>query len=359
MSPSPRFRPALLWALRCALLLAAAPAAGVVPSSAHKVRGMTVSCPTDGSEWGSDAMVDTMRALKVIGVEWVAIHPYAGIGKDGGVPQWRRLALDPPPAWITRPIAEAHRLGMKVMIKPHLGYWGSGFGWRGDITFETPAQWARFFAEYTTWITQVAAVSKGADAFVVGTELDRTLDHEAEWRAVIGAVRARYDGPLTYAANWPEYERVPFWDALDIIGVQAYFPLVTEGQATTPANLEHGLRAHLAALHAFSKKMNKYVVFTELGYNEFDQTALRPWDDATGGPDAAGVQSRALETALRLVAEDDRVVGAFLWKWFPGPWAPRNFSMQAPAVQTLIARYWRPSPPRRIRTQPPPDQTPR
>ena len=41
--------------------------------------------------------------------------------------------------------------------------------------------------------------------------------------------RAVYKGKLTYAANWDgEFEEVAFWDALDVIGVQAYFPLTEE-----------------------------------------------------------------------------------------------------------------------------------
>ncbi len=49
------------------------------------VRGMTISCPQAGRVWGSDAMVETMRKLKSLGVNWVTIHPYAGIRKDGSV----------------------------------------------------------------------------------------------------------------------------------------------------------------------------------------------------------------------------------------------------------------------------------
>ena len=101
-------------------------------------QGMTVSCPTWGWEWGSDAMVDTMVHLKSLGVDSVAIHPYAAVRDDGTLVV---RGQDPahPPVWITRPIAEAHRLGMTIMIKPHLAYWGSSFSWRGAVDFQ--ARW--------------------------------------------------------------------------------------------------------------------------------------------------------------------------------------------------------------------------
>jgi hypothetical protein len=42
-------------------------------------------------------------------------------------------------------------------------------------------------------------------------------------------------GKLTYAANWDDFDKVPFWNELDYIGIDAYFPL---SNATTPSVLE-------------------------------------------------------------------------------------------------------------------------
>ena len=71
------------------------------------------------------------------------------------------------------------------------------------------------------------------------TKLDLTSDnfaklhalirpHEQEWRRIIARVRAIYRGPVTYGANFDEVFDVKFWDALDWIGVSAYFPLVDD-----------------------------------------------------------------------------------------------------------------------------------
>ena len=49
-----------------------------VPESSP-VRGMTISCQTWGWEWGTDEMVESMRELKTLGVNWISIHPYARI----------------------------------------------------------------------------------------------------------------------------------------------------------------------------------------------------------------------------------------------------------------------------------------
>lgn len=57
----------------------------------------------------------------------------------------------------------------------------------------------------------------------------RAALHERYWRELIGAVRAMYDGPLTYGANFDQFARVAFWDALDVLSVNAYFPLSLYG----------------------------------------------------------------------------------------------------------------------------------
>ena len=117
---------------------------------------------------------------------------------------------------------------MSICIKPHIAYWGSSFSWRGEIEFSREDAWDRFWRDYRAWITLLAEACREADGFVVGTELDRTLRFEDEWRALIADVRAHTGAPLTYAANWTDYQRVPFWDALDVIGIQAYFPLTDQ-----------------------------------------------------------------------------------------------------------------------------------
>ena len=96
--------------------------AGVGPDPYAEVRGMTISCHGIGLEWGTDEMVRTMAELRDLGVNWIAIHPYAGIGRDGTVGGGRLDRLYADPTWLTRPIAEAHRLGLKIMIKPHIAY---------------------------------------------------------------------------------------------------------------------------------------------------------------------------------------------------------------------------------------------
>jgi hypothetical protein len=307
-----------------------------------EVRGMTVAARRAGQSWGTDAMVQTMRQLRDLGVNWVAIHPYGGISADGTAGSSRLMAEGRDLTWLTRPIAEAHRLGLKIMIKPHLAYWHSPFSWRGAIEFETEEEWDRFFTTYGAWVSELARICADADAFVVGTELDRTVAHEARWRAVIAQVRQRTEAPLTYAANWDAYQRVPFWDALDVIGVQAYFPLVEQEGLPDARELEAAWRRIATDLETFGLRHGRKVVLSEFGYERSVDTALRPWETRRRPePGAEEVQRRCLDAALGALTDSDQIVGGFLWKWFPGESERGSHIMSTPAMRDVIGEHWR------------------
>lgn len=304
----------------------------------HEVRGITLSTHRGNREWDSDQIGPTFTDLRAVGANWVAIHPYASVRAEGGVRRWE--ASEEPPGFLERPLREARAAGLRLMVKPHLAYWGSPFAWRGEIEFDTDAAWRRFFEDYEEWIVDVARWSRGADAFVVGTELDRTLHREGDWRRIIARIREVTDAPLTYAANWTDVERVPFWDALDVVGVQAYFPL-TQETSPTRQHVEAGWLRVSTQLGELAQRVGKPVLFTELGYNRSHRAASEPWSDATDGPEAEGLQLLCLDVALRTVEREEHLVGAFLWKWFPRPRSVgRDFQMASPAVQDLLRRLW-------------------
>jgi len=307
------------------------------------VRGMTVSCPTWGGEWGTDAMVSTLDELRSDGMNWVAIHPYARIHGDGTV-SFRPVDPEDPPTWLVRPIREAHARGMKILIKPHLAYWGSPFSWRGEIGFVEPEAQRRFFETYQAWITQIAWVVREADAFAVGTELGRLSGHEAEWREVIASVRAVFPGHLTYAANWDEVDDVGFWDALDCIGVQAYFPVIADytGEVPTREELDAGWARILCRMRALSERTGKPIVFTELGYDAHADAPIKPWSSGRATARGEEVQQATLRAALKALEREPQVVGAFLWKWFPGEVQRGDFRMSSPDNRALIRSIWKP-----------------
>jgi len=305
------------------------------------MKGVTVSCQTWGREWQTPEMAETLDELQSLGVNSFAIHPYARISNDGEV----RFRTVDENRHITVPLDWARQRGMSVMLIPHIAYWGSKFSWRGDINFETDAEWDRFFTGYEAWIVEMARLAEahGAAIFCVGLEYTHAQKHEARWRKIIAAVRAVYTGKITYGGNWSDYQEVKFWDAVDYIGVLAYFPLTTV-KNPTEEQIAAGWRKRFAELERFSRRNSgKQLLFVEIGYNENARAAAEPWSFDTGGENAAEIQRRCLDVALGLTKSQPWLAGVFLWKWFP-PLPDddvENFRLQTPEVKALIAKHWR------------------
>ena len=337
------------------VLLALAPAAPPTPRTSGRIsgdrpfpasgflRGMTVSCPRYGPIWASPAMTESLRELAGLGVEWVAIHPYAGVRRGGHV----RATPAAETGYLDGAVEIAREEGMRLFWKPHLAYWGS-FDWRGDIEFgDDEPSWRRFFDGYRSFIVDQArfAETVGIRLFAVGTELEGTTHREREWREIVAAVRAVYSGHLTYAANWDRLDRVPFWDAVDWIGVQAYFPL---SDRTDPdrAALEAGWVRHLRELEELSRRHGKKVLFTEIGYDRSETAASEPWKrGASPSPEARELRRRLMDVALARLPREPWLAGMFWWKWMPGHssiWdrGDRNFSMRAVEAREALSRHW-------------------
>ncbi len=303
--------------------------------------GVTVSCQTWGIEWQSPAMESSLDELKALGVNAISIHPYARIENDGRL-RWPGSDHD---RHIRQPLRWARDRGISVMLIPHIAYWGTQWLWRGEIDFKTKAEWDAFFAEYRRWIVEMAVIAEEEKAplFCVGLEYTHAQKFEEDWRAIIAAVRAVYHGRITYGANWNEFEQVPWWDAVDYLGVLAYFPL-TKTKNPSQAELDRAWAERMEILRRFSKQQgNKKFVFVEIGYNENARAAAEPWSFKTGGPHAEEVQARCVEAALRTADRSrDVLAGMFWWKWFPqAPTAAeQNFRLQTPRLKEVLAKYW-------------------
>lgn len=302
---------------------------------------MTVSCPTYGQVWGSPAFSEALRTLKTLGVEWVAIHPYAGVRKDGSV----RFTPAAETGYLERAVERARKAGVPLFWKPHLAYWGS-FDWRGSIDFTEDAAKQRFARSYRAFILDQArfAARAGAPLFAIGVELERLVRYEDYWRELIAEVRRVYPGRITYASNWDGASRIRFWDALDYVGVQAYYPLrITPGLTPDEPALRKAWAPILAEVRTLAERTKRPVLFTEIGYPEARHAAERPWDPK-GFFDTADRALRValVKYALREVERVPFVAGMFWWKWIPGR-RRGDFAMQPPEIQSALRKLWAPS----------------
>jgi hypothetical protein len=177
-----------------------------------------------------------------------------------------------------------HDQGLKVMLKPHIDLSNDDSHWRGQIGFENDeTAWQKWFANYTEFITHYAALAQNnkVDYFVIGTELVKTSQRVDQWRAVIKKIRRLYDGPITYAANQGEVFDVSWWNDLDAIGVDAYFPLSNTNQPTV-AQLKEAWKPIVIQLSQLSQQWNRPIIVTEIGYRSIDGTTNRMADTSSG-----------------------------------------------------------------------------
>jgi hypothetical protein len=243
----------------------------------------------------------------------------------------------------------ARSFGIRTLLKPHL--WVAGWHdtvWTGEIEMKSDDLWKAWFESYRRFILHYAALAEkqGMEALAVGTELQgATLGHEAEWREIIRQVRAVYHGKLTYAANWDhEFEAIQFWDALDLAGVQAYFPL-SEKSDPTLEELMAGWEQPLKTLERVAGRTRRSVVFTEVGYKSSDRASVEPWVWRSQDRVNPEVQARCYEAMFRSAWGKPWFKGAYIWKWFPNYDTSRsaednNFTPQGKPAGKVLALWF-------------------
>jgi hypothetical protein len=219
------------------------------------------------------------------------------------------------------------------------------------MTSET--DWEMWFGEYRRFILHYAELADSMQAAMlcIGTELEGTTHRETDWRRLIAEIRAVYPGPLVYAANWSgEFERITFWDALDAIGIQAYFPVAGDS-AVTPASLDEAWRGPLGRIEAISRRTGKPVILTEAGYRSSADAGIEPWRWRSPAAVDSTLQAQLVEALFRAFWSQPWFMGVYVWKWYPGIDASagddraarraRDFTPQGKPAAEVMSRWFR------------------
>ena len=224
-------------------------------------------------------------------------------------------------------IETAHNSGFKVFFKPHLWLSDATEGkWRSDVYPSTEEGWKEWQADYRAFILFYAQIAEknNVEMFCIGTELSRVAVEKPDyWRQLIQEVREVYSGELTYAANWyKEYEKIQFWDQLDYIGVQAYFPL-THHNFPSAEEISKGWKPHLSSLESVHKKFDKKVLFTEMGYKSIANSAVKPWEwiyhmDEEDKTYSTETQSNCYKAFFDTVWDQPWFAGVHIWQMRTG-----------------------------------------
>ena len=206
---------------------------------------------------------------------------------------------------------------VSIMVKPQIWVWKGEY--TGFIEMETEEQWKILEDSYSSFILTYAKAAQkiNADILCIGTELEKfVIKRPKYWQGLILKIREIYKGKLTYAANWDEFKRVTFWEDLDFIGIDAYFPL-SDQKTPTIQELEKGWLPHKKEILRIQNQYKKKVLFTEFGYRSVDFTGKEPWNyDRKLGDVNLQAQVNGLQAIYNQFWKEDWFVGGFLWKWF-------------------------------------------
>lgn len=289
------------------------------------IRGVTIgpieSSQQPGRGYGtaeSDALLDELARL---GVTWVSLTPFGRLWslQSTEILMDFEAPYEDNRAAVLRMIAQAHAHGMKVLVIPHL--WVETGGWRGEIEPGSPAGWTAYQASYRRFVTAWArdAQAAGADAFSIGVECKSWSGRFGTyWRSLIGELRSVFDGLLTYSANWDEVDGVLFWDLLDLVGINAFYPLAEHDGATYGEYVE-GARKARDLVRASIAALDMPVVFVEVGYTTRPNAAVQPWlwpDDMTAVAEDEDEQARALAAVFEVFLPEPWFTGFFVWRYY-------------------------------------------
>jgi hypothetical protein len=209
------------------------------------------------------------------------------------------------------------------MLVPHL--WVESGGWRALIdpgSDEAWARWARSYRRFLLHWTHVAART-GCEMLSVGVELRRwvTTRRATSFSQIINDVRQQYDGLVTYAGNWDDVADTVILGQLDVIGVNAFYPLTKTPNATFDELLAGG--RHVARqLRDLAHEWDKPVMLAEMGYTTRRDPALRPWEwpealeNVVLDQDAQAAAYRAL---LAPLIDEPWCSGFFVWRTYADP----------------------------------------
>ncbi|GEM_PF-2666982 len=353
-SPSPSVAPPAASTQSGTQTQPTATASGTGFATAQTIRGFNFAV------WWHDALEQSsarrsLDNLAATGGNFAVFAPFWYQDNKTATVITRRSDKTATDASLVSAIRYAKSIGLKVGLKPMVDSRDST--WRGEFQPANPDAW---FQSYKDFILNYArlAQAEGVDYIAIGTEFTKLTKppYSNNWRTIIRDIREIYHGPLTYAANWGkrsdgEYYQIDFWDALDSIGIDGYFPLATTNNPTVPDITSAwtfinsgGAQNWFSDIKALHDRFQKPVILTEIGALSCDGTAKKPWEYPCGTNLDLQEQADIYEGTLRFWKDTDWMQGYWFWRWDANPNAGgssnTDFMIQGKPAEQVLNRIW-------------------
>lgn len=292
---------------------------------------------------------ESLQKIHSLGADWISVTPF-GYLENRNQPSPFHYSFGAGAENDESLIAAAifaRQLGTRVMLKPHVLMSGGDWGWPGEIDMKTEENWQQFFKNYYSWIRHYALLAEmyDFDIFCIGVEfMHATPNHDAEWRAMIAKIRQIYHGPLVYAANWyQEFERITFWDALDYIGLNLYYPL-SQNDTANLEELKKGMNTGMPVIERVVKKYNKPLLLTEVGFTSTAAPWKTPHERNRRAPLSLEDQALCYQAIFESFWKQEWFYGFYWWKWPSylengGP-ASNDFTPNGKPAEKVVAEWY-------------------
>jgi hypothetical protein len=326
------------------------------------VKGFNYVSLNNSTDLGTPMSDQQLMSIQQIGANTVALDVWdftPSTTSTAIAPNTSRYS--PTMASVQHAIDEIHSLGMNVMLKPMVDV--NNGTWRGLIN-PAAGDVNSWFTNYQSFIDGYADlaqqnINNGVTMFSVGCELNGMEQYTSNWTSLISDVRSRYSGALTYSANWSPttigqtnnvggYQNVAWWNQLDEIGIDAYFPL-TQTNNPTETQLQNAWKNISNNISSWrtAQNLSQKVLFTEAGYQATDGANESP-AGASGTTQDLQEQADCYQALLATMSPQSWFDGVFWWSWEPNSSATelsRGFTPEdKPATLAVLQNFFLPEP---------------
>ncbi|MCM1179857.1 MAG: glycosyl hydrolase family 53 [Clostridium sp.] len=218
-------------------------------------------------------------------------------------------------------IKRFHDRGVKVCLKPMIncndGIWRAYINFPDETMQEEDNYWKAWFESYQSYLVHYARIAEytGCEMFCLGCEMLGTERKEEYWRKTIAAVKTVYHGSLVYNTNHGKEEVANWYDMLDYVGTSAYYPVESKPGASVQ-EMEAEWEKVADRLEGVSQRLNKKILFMEIGCRSALGCAQMPWDFThTDFAHSEEEQANFYESCLSVMSKRDWFAGFFWWDW--------------------------------------------
>lgn len=330
-----------------------------------------------GPRYSEDLNFQSFEDIKSINANWVAFVPEVILDRSS-----LKLRPDSENHWWGKTIQGniasikmAKEAGLKVMLKPQMvldyvtypsGLFSDliklvdqggaivvdksdGASWRGDFNPDNEEDWRIWEASYSDYVIKLALLAEelNVEILCIGTELKKSAELRPQyWYELIKKIRKIYKGRITYSANWDEYNEIEFWDQLDYIGTNSYYPISLSATPNVKSTMRNWTY-YRSRLKKLSKKHNKQILITEFGYRNVSYAGIRPWihDDGTSKSNYEA-QDNLYDAFFQSFWDQSWIRGGFSWNWDAVEKKQGNtdFSVQGKPAENIIRKWYNSTP---------------